>query len=73
MTCAERVCRGWPGWALRRTWQTKSSIISQARFQESRPYISGTISFRSVGKRSTCGELMLASFSGNYPMIAESI
>jgi hypothetical protein len=43
MTCAGRACPGWPGWALRRTWQTNSqssgrrdlrgcSRVSTARF-----------------------------------------
>src|ERR1700704_853315 len=44
------ACLGWLGWALRRTWQTKSSITSPARSQALPPSINGMNSFRSVSK-----------------------
>ena len=51
MTCAGPACPGWPGWGLRRTWQTKSLTIRPAQSQELRRCISGMSSSRNVKKR----------------------
>jgi hypothetical protein len=47
-----RTCvSGMAGSGLRLTWQTKSSITKPARSRGLGPYINGTSSFRSVGRR----------------------
>ena len=65
MIYAGPASQGWPGWALRRTWQTKSLITSPARSLALRRFINGTSFWRSVGRHSICGELMSINCSQN--------
>ena len=67
MICAGPAYPGWPGWALRPTWRTKSSIIRPARSQGLQPCINDTSFFRNEAKRLTFGERISAQFSTSCP------
>ena len=73
MICAGPACPGWPGWGLRRTWQTKFLITNPARSQELRLFISATTFLESAALLWKNGEPTLAGFLRGCPKSAKSI